>query len=899
MKRRWLTILICSLCAFNTASGQYIAHIPENTTRSWIGPEYFANRLQDWRIDGGRIECIEARDNLPVRTLHLLTHSLKTGGGTFEMSVKTGAIENNKSLRSDAWTGFLIGVGGDHVDYRISSLVHHKPAEDGGLLAVMQGNGKLAIHDFTKGGSGGTWSVSGPINPDDLPLFQPTNARGDGFSATNPLSIDLFLRATQQQDGAYMLIFSAIDSDSRDLISEVTCKNIDPALVDGNIALVSHKGPQGGQQGFWFSDWRVVGTKVAEHPDHHFGPIISTLYTLGKGTIKLTAQFPPLAVNDIRQAELQFLKDDGWQTVSTGSFIENSCTIPFRIEDYDAAAITPYRVVYNYYSGEDLTTQYSYEGIIRAEPLDKDEIVVGALTCNKVFTGGLKWNSNGIWFPHTEIVESLKYHNPDLLYFSGDQIYESDLTPAHANPPEKTMLDYLYKWYRWCWTFRDVTRNTPTVCIPDDHDVYHGNLWGAGGKAAKRTGNMTAQDSGGYKQPAWFVNAVHATQTSHLPDPVDPMPVQQGISVYYTNMNYAGISFAIISDRQWKSSPTVAVPEGKFVNGWPQNPEFDPVAQADTKGAVLLGERQLEFLEQWAADWSDGVWMKVLLSQSVFTNIATIPRDAKGGGSIPGIRIPMPGEYIDNQKLATDGDSNGWPQTGRNNAVRAIRKAFAIHLAGDQHLGATLQYGVDDWRDGGFAFSTPSIANTWPRRWYPPMVGENREPDSPKYTGDFKDGFGNLLTVYAVSNPEQVGQEPARLYNRAPGYGIVRFSRSSREIIIESWPRWVDPAAADAQQYPGWPILINQIDNFNPPDAKWFLPRIEVKGVTDPVLQVIDELTEEIIYTIRISGTSFVGHVPSEGKYTVLIRGENNSWRKLNNIDAVPPKSSDWLQVDF
>ena len=43
-----------------------------------------------------------------------------------------------------------------------------------------------------------------------------------------------------------------------------------------------------------------------------------------------------------------------------------------------------------------------------------------------------------------------------------------------------------------------------------------------------------AQDSGGYKMAPSWVNMVQRVQTSHLPDPVDPTPVLQGITVYYT-----------------------------------------------------------------------------------------------------------------------------------------------------------------------------------------------------------------------------------------------------------------------------------------------------------------------------------------------------------------------------
>ena len=41
--------------------------------RVWLGPEYWANPLQDWRIAGGRIECTNAA---PDRNVHVLTRQL-------------------------------------------------------------------------------------------------------------------------------------------------------------------------------------------------------------------------------------------------------------------------------------------------------------------------------------------------------------------------------------------------------------------------------------------------------------------------------------------------------------------------------------------------------------------------------------------------------------------------------------------------------------------------------------------------------------------------------------------------------------------------------------------------------------------------------------------------------
>ena len=50
----------------------------------------------------------------------------------------------------------------------------------------------------------------------------------------------------------------------------------------------------------------------------------------------------------------------------------------------------------------------------------------------------------------------------------------------------------------------------------------------------------------GYAEPARVVNAVHRTNVAHHPDPYDPTPVKQGITVYYGDMNYGRISFAML-----------------------------------------------------------------------------------------------------------------------------------------------------------------------------------------------------------------------------------------------------------------------------------------------------------------------------------------------------------------
>ena len=178
-------------------------------------------------------------------------------------------------------------------------------------------------------------------------------------------------------------------------------------------------------------------------------------------------------------------------------------------------------------------------------------------------------------------------------------------------------------------------------------------------------------------------------------------------------------------------------------------------------------------------------------------------------------KLPIlpPDGYAEGDALVQDHDSDGWPQTPRNAALRLMRRAKALHIAGDQHLGSTIQYGIDEFRDGPFAICVPSVSNYFPRRWYPPNPGGNHQPGQPRYTGDYLDGFGNKVTVLAVSNPHTSADEPRDINSRAPGYGIITFDRQSLQITLANWPRSVDPSSAGAKPYPGWPITIHRDDN--------------------------------------------------------------------------------------
>jgi alkaline phosphatase D len=195
------------------------------------------------------------------------------------------------------------------------------------------------------------------------------------------------------------------------------------------------------------------------------------------------------------------------------------------------------------------------------------------------------------------------------MFFAGDQIYEGyGGFGVIRLPVDRAMLDYLRKWYQFGWTWRHLLKDRPSVILPDDHDVFQANLWGAGGRATLRP------EAGGYTMaPAW-VKAVERSQTAHLPDAVDPSPVAQGIGVHFTTLHWGGVPMLILEDRKWKTGPDSILS--------PTRREQLSPEEVDAEGAQLLGERQERFLMAWAKTTQHAP-LRMVLSQSIFCKAHT------------------------------------------------------------------------------------------------------------------------------------------------------------------------------------------------------------------------------------------------------------------------------------
>ena len=73
---------------------------PLNVQRYWVGPDFWANRVQDWQVRGGRLVCLTTSRRQPLRTAHCITREIVSGPEAFHVSVRLGLVAFD-SLRAE------------------------------------------------------------------------------------------------------------------------------------------------------------------------------------------------------------------------------------------------------------------------------------------------------------------------------------------------------------------------------------------------------------------------------------------------------------------------------------------------------------------------------------------------------------------------------------------------------------------------------------------------------------------------------------------------------------------------------------------------------------------------------------------------------------------------------
>lgn len=707
-----------------TLNGPIIFRSQWKGSERWVGPEWWANPLTDWKIDAGSAVGLAALD----RTLCYLPAEIKNTGRGFSMRVSMRPIHapTRSYVSSGVLGGFRIGRKGKFNDFRSSAVYGYKFID-----AVIRSDGRIIIGN----------QISGA-----LPSLTETG--------------EVILTLVAKRLGTFTeLILYASQGDKNSAFSAL----FPTGSITGGLSLISN-GPykyliSTNQIFLAFRDFELSGDMIQKYPDRTFGPILWTQYTMSDRSVRVQAQLAPLNF----PTSLTF-----WISTAPGVWTQKafaavdapSRTALFTIPGWTYDKDIPYEVRM-LWKGQ----KYSWFGAIRREPGPFAPLKIACFSCD-----------DGYLFPLSTMVSQVLNQDPDMLYFAGDQIYETHGGFEHIieGPLDLLLLDFLNKHYLFGWTWRELLKNRPSIILPDDHDVYQGNLFGHGGRQLPKL-NPIQWEAGGYLMPGKWVSASEKVNAGHLPKPAVDITLPLGIKPYYTSLTYSGMGFAILEDRKFKTGPMTL-----------------PIAQKYSGvGAELLGAAQENFLKNWASNWQKDI-MKCAFSQTMFANAATHQGETLGKVNY----------YL---------DSGAWPLAARNRVVRVLGDNNVVSLHGDQHLGMLVKHGVENFDDAGYAFMVPGTANGFPRAWWP-GVGNGEVPKPGQlFTGKYKEGAGHPLNVLAVANPFP-GSNLLQLDKTDPlvvgrrkgsGYGIVVFDKQNKRATFNMYRVGARPA-----QFQGFPKTV-------------------------------------------------------------------------------------------
>ena len=192
-------LIIGVLTASLQAAGEHKSSWYNTHDRVFLGGDYWANPMEDWRVVDGAAEVTTGGG---YRNIQLITHELKNTKGSFQMWVRIKQVE---AAKKDTGTGFGIGIQADIDDHRAAAFA---PIGIGAGVV----DGQLKLGKQMKKLAGG----------------HPT---------------EYLLKLTGKPDGdRYALTLSAENPKSGNQLGSISAK-VQTKDVIGNIALVNNFNP--------------------------------------------------------------------------------------------------------------------------------------------------------------------------------------------------------------------------------------------------------------------------------------------------------------------------------------------------------------------------------------------------------------------------------------------------------------------------------------------------------------------------------------------------------------------------------------------------------------------------------------------------------------------------------
>lgn len=180
-----------------------------------------------------------------------------------------------------AYVGFLVGVGGKEIEYKARAYVQSGAGTHGGIIIVLNGQGKLQILD----------------NEHDGVVLSETQI------TDNPKSIPemewiISASFSKSKDGNLTVVANAQSVSNAKPATSLTLTGLPVRYFEGGISVLAQGKVATNITSFWWKDLRISGSSFIASPNQHYGPVWNAMYTLHQNKLKLTAQLAALGYRD-------------------------------------------------------------------------------------------------------------------------------------------------------------------------------------------------------------------------------------------------------------------------------------------------------------------------------------------------------------------------------------------------------------------------------------------------------------------------------------------------------------------------------------------------------------------------------------------------------------------------
>lgn len=865
-------ISLLSNCKREKKDHLFAIELPSDITQHWISPDFWGNRLDDWQLRQGRIECLHPKNQ--IRTLHILSREISRKRGKFTMEMQLGLINKKTQLKSGDFCGFLIACGDPELDTKDRMIVHNSYGKKGGIIAAIDGSGRLQFLDNCNGRQ--------------KLVFAEAEETRVGNWEKDEFVLRLIVEPLRDK---YKMTLESHTLQGNELLNRVVISGIDSSNIVGNIALVAHSESKESNIAFWMNELECYGDKLNE-TSIKFGPVVACFYTVSGQQLRMTAQCVPLTQCEKAEAFLEVSEKgkNAWKEIVKSSVNPISYTAHFVVDQWNSNISYDFRISLKMKNLD----QNSISGIIQAEPIDKATFSCVSFNNTSITQGILKtqydFDKSNLNCFTDSFLKDILTKSPDMVIFNANQINENFPNPCKKD--DNAQWDYLYKWYLFCMHWGKLCLQMPSILLPGSHDFFQPQLWGMeNGKAPKsplagiypfqHTGSEEywQSDAGGFVMSQSFLEMVKATQCGHLPK----FPDKSVSNHYFCNILYGGVDFAIIEDHSFKSAPYQLFPEAQICRGIPQNHSINRNLYNDGNGK-LLGEAQMEFLENWVKTFNKTDF-KVLLCNdnfaTTYTHTPFVDSIVKSATSIMNI----------GQATVADMNTGAWPQNERNRLLSLIRKCHTFILTSG-YPAKIVHHGISNFKDASLSIEVPPVYSEKKRYWMPSYSGSTYLSGIKVFTGDFLDAFSHKISISNLVNPTDTFIKQEKLKDQSNGFAILRFQKESQQLEVEfiSIKGLKAIERATLESYQNFKFYYNA-----------YLPILKINGLkSTPIIEIIDQKNQESIYKLKLPAYEFQPLAPAMGVFTIKIFDRENTKSQIfTDINATLSNNTTVINVSF